>query len=76
MARVTVDDCINFVNNRYELVHLCTKRARQLFRGADPLVQCKNNEVVTALREIAAGKVRFHIRKMEVQEALDPSLTQ
>lgn len=61
MARVTVEDCLRFVRNRYELVHLCTKRTRQLFRGADRLVQCKNNEVVTALREIAAGKVRFQI---------------
>ena len=59
MARVTVEDCLQFVQNRYELVHLCTRRARQLFSGADRLVQCKNNEVVTALREIAAGKVRF-----------------
>ena len=58
MARVTVEDCLQFVRNRYELVHLCTRRTRQLFRGADRLVQCKNNEVVTALREIAAGKVR------------------
>ncbi len=59
MARVTVEDCLDFVENRYELVHLCTKRTRQLFRGAERLVICKNNEVVTALREIAAGKVRF-----------------
>lgn len=58
MARVTVEDCLQFVRNRYELVHLTTRRTRQLFRGADRLVQCKNNEVVTALREIAAGKVR------------------
>lgn len=59
MARVTVEDCLKFVENRYLLVHLCTKRTRQLFRGAERLVVCKNNEVVTALREIAAGKVRF-----------------
>lgn len=61
MARVTVEDCLQFVRNRYELVHLCTKRTRQLFRGAERLVQCKNNEVVTSLREIAAGKVRFSV---------------
>ena len=57
MARVTIEDCLNFVENRYELVHLCVKRTRQLFRGADRLVVCKNNEVVTALREIASGNV-------------------
>ncbi|MGZ3650252.1 MAG: DNA-directed RNA polymerase subunit omega [Bdellovibrionota bacterium] len=66
MARVTVEDCLNFVENRYELVHLCVKRTRQLFRGADRLVVCKNNEVVTALREIASGKVRFHIQHAPV----------
>lgn len=80
MARVTVEDCLRFVRNRYELVHLCTKRTRQLFRGADRLVQCKNNEVVTALREIAAGKVRFQIfearNAANAEEAANPSLTQ
>ena len=72
------EDCLNFVENRYELVHLCTKRTRQLFRGADRLVLCKNNEVVTALREIASGKVRFHIQRTVVPEAAEPnpSLTQ
>ncbi len=60
MARVTVEDCLEFVNNRYELVHLCTRRARQLFRGSDAMVDSKNGPVVTALREIAAGKVRFY----------------
>ena len=39
MARVTVEDCLTYVPNRYELVHLCTKRTRQLFRGAERLVQ-------------------------------------
>lgn len=68
MARVTVEDCLQFVRNRYELVHLCTRRTRQLFRGADRLVQCKNNEVVTALREIAAGKVRI----IDVEPAAAP----
>ena len=77
MARITVEDCLQFVNNRYELVHLCTKRTRQLFRGADRLVQCKNNEVVTALREIAAGKVRFHIQSMEpAASSSESTLTQ
>lgn len=60
MARVTVEDCLEYVKNRYELVHLCTRRSRQLFRGADQMVDSKNGPVVTALREIAAGKVRFY----------------
>jgi DNA-directed RNA polymerase subunit omega len=79
MARVTVEDCLLYVTNRYELVHLCTKRTRQLFRGAERLVQCKNNEVVTALREIAGGKVRFHIQRTPVTDNTpepNPTLTQ
>lgn len=59
MARITIEDCLLHVKNRYELVHLCVRRARQLHRGADRLVHCKNNDVVTALREIAAGKIHF-----------------
>jgi len=58
MARVTIEDCLERVDNMYELVHLATKRARQLYKGADPLVKSKNRVIVTALREIAAGKVR------------------
>ena len=57
MARVTIEDCLEKVGNMYELVHLATRRARQLYKGADPLVKSKNRIVVTALREIAAGKV-------------------
>jgi len=57
MARVTIEDCLSHVDNMYELVHLATKRARQLYKGADPLVKTKNRIIVTALREIAAGRV-------------------
>ena len=58
MARVTIEDCLLNVDNMYELVHLATKRARMLYKGADPLVKSKNRIVVTALREIAAGHVK------------------
>jgi DNA-directed RNA polymerase subunit omega len=57
MARVTIEDCLKNVDNMYELVHLATKRARQLYKGAEPLVKSKNRIIVTALREIAAGRV-------------------
>ena len=57
MARVTIEDCLDHVENMYELVHLATKRTRMLFKGAEPLVKSKNRVIVTALREIAAGKV-------------------
>ena len=58
MARVTIEDCLGNVENMYELIHLATRRARQLFKGSEPLVKCKNRIVVTSLREIATGKVR------------------
>jgi len=58
MARVTIEDCLKNVDNMYELVHLATRRARQLYRGSNPLVKSKNRVVVTALREIAATRVR------------------
>ncbi len=58
MARVTIEDCLDYVENMYELVHLATKRARQIYRGSEPLIRSKNRVLVTALREIAAGKVR------------------
>jgi len=57
MARVTIEDCLEKVENRYELVHLCAKRVKQLRQGDEPTVRSKNKEVVTALREIAAGKI-------------------
>ena len=58
MSRITVEDCLQKVNSRFELVMLAYKRARQLFNGAKPLIDSDNREVVVALREIAAGKVR------------------
>lgn len=57
MARVTIEDCLDKVENRYELVHLTAKRVKQLKDGADATVRSKNKEVVTALREIAASKI-------------------
>jgi DNA-directed RNA polymerase subunit omega len=58
MARITIEDCLEKVENRYELVHLAVKRVKQLREGRDSLVRSRNKEVVTALREIAAGKVK------------------
>ncbi|MGD0487480.1 MAG: DNA-directed RNA polymerase subunit omega [Syntrophorhabdales bacterium] len=59
MARITVEDCMDKVENRFELVHLAAKRAKQLVKGSRPLVKSSNREVVTSLREIAAGEVYF-----------------
>ncbi|MCB9545039.1 MAG: DNA-directed RNA polymerase subunit omega [Myxococcales bacterium] len=59
MARVTVEDCLDQIVDHFALVHLATLRYRQLHRGANRLVESRNKDVVTALREIASGVVRF-----------------
>ena len=58
MARITVEDCLENVDNRFELVLTATKRARQIAHGANPLVDEENDKpTVMALREIAAGHI-------------------
>ena len=57
MARITVEDCLQKVNNRFALIHMAAKRVRQLRKGAEPMVASKNRDVVISLREIAAGNV-------------------
>jgi len=69
MARVTVEDCIEKVTNRFELVHVAARRTKQLKRGGHPLVECENKEVVTSLREIAEGLVRPSHPEEEKSEA-------
>lgn len=60
MARITVEDCLQYENNRFALVLLASKRAKQILSGAHPLIaESKNKSIVTSLREIAAHKVRF-----------------
>ena len=62
MARVTVEDCLENVNNRFELVMVATKRARQIANGQKPLVEEENDKpTVIALREIAEGKIGAEI---------------
>ena len=63
MARITVEDCLREIPNRFLLTMVATKRTKQLFKGAEPLIEnkSKNRNVVLALREIAAGKVEFEI---------------
>ena len=58
MARITVEDCLSEIPSRFELVVLAAKRAKQLLKGAKPLLASDNRAIVVALREIAAGKVR------------------
>ncbi len=60
MARITVEDCLPQVDNRFALVLLATKRSRQLMAGARPLIDdAKDKPTVLSLREVATGKVRF-----------------
>ncbi|MGQ0503913.1 MAG: DNA-directed RNA polymerase subunit omega [Myxococcaceae bacterium] len=68
MARITVEDCVDHVDNRFALVLLGVKRARQLLAGARPVTEvAKNKPAVLALREIATGRVTFD---RDVREAL------
>lgn len=68
MARVTVEDCLEHEENRFALVIMASKRSRSLMKNARPLLHCKNKPLVTALREIAAGRVRFDRKSGEVVE--------
>src|SRR5262245_42808168 len=64
MARITVEDCLDRVSSRFDLVMLASIRVRQLQKGAKPCLVCDNREVVIALREIAANKVRWAIPRL------------
>ena len=68
MARITVEDCLEKVSTRFELVMLGARRAKMLIRGARPLVESTNRSIVTALREVAARKVYFVEPPEEDQE--------
>ncbi|MBU4315938.1 MAG: DNA-directed RNA polymerase subunit omega [Proteobacteria bacterium] len=60
MARITVEDCLKKVSNRFVLVNIASSRVRQIREGAEYLINSpKNEDIVMALREIAAGKVRM-----------------
>jgi len=64
MARITVDDCLEKIPNRFELTLVAAYRARQLHNGSEPLVNVQNSRdksTVVALREIAAGKVGVEV---------------
>ena len=57
MARITVEDCLEKLNNRFAIIHVAAERVRQLDKGSKRLVSGKNESAVTALSEIAAGNV-------------------
>ena len=80
MARITVEDCLNRIDNRFEMVLTATKRARQIANGAEPMVEEENDKpTVLALREIADGLVdpeRVDVLQAEIEaaEAFDTRL--
>ena len=63
MPRITVEDCLVMIPNRFQLVLAATYRARALGQGHTPKVESKNKPGVTALREIAAGKIGIEMLK-------------
>lgn len=73
MARITVEDCLEHVENRFDLVLLASRRARQIAQGADPLVPAENDKpTVIALREIAEGLVSTSgMDEMEAQREIE-----
>lgn len=71
MARVTVEDCLDRLDNRFALVLLVSKRAKQLLRGSLPVVASRNNKyIVSALREVAAGAVKYNLAENESMDLL------
>jgi DNA-directed RNA polymerase subunit omega len=63
MARITVEDCLKQIPNRFLLVMVAAKRTKQLYKGSQPLIEnkSKNKRIVLGLREVAAGKVDYEI---------------
>jgi len=72
MARVTVEDCLEQVNNRFELVLIAAQRTRQIIKGSPSLldVERDNKEAVIALREIAAGLIEYNVEEAPSDEEL------
>jgi DNA-directed RNA polymerase subunit omega len=69
VARITIEDCLEKVPSRFQLVHMAAKRVRQIREGSEYLVSSpKNEDIVVALREIAAGKVRAKTAGLEIEE--------
>jgi DNA-directed RNA polymerase subunit omega len=71
VARITIEDCLKRVSNRFLLVNMVAKRVRQIREGSDYLVSSpKNEDIVVALREVAAGKIiKVESEEKEEQEA-------
>ncbi|MCH8105255.1 MAG: DNA-directed RNA polymerase subunit omega [Proteobacteria bacterium] len=77
MARITVEDCLEHVDNRFDLVLLASRRARQISQGAEPLVPVENDKpTVIALREIAANLITdANMDEMEERQEMEKIAT-
>ena len=71
MARVSIEDCLDYIENRFALVAVAADRTRVIMEGTDPLIRTRNREAVTALREIAEGLI---IAKPTTPENVDPKM--
>ncbi len=72
MARVTVEDCLKKVPNRFMLVHMAARRVRQIREGSEYLIESsKNEDIVIALREIAAGRVNLKTENKKTDHSED-----
>ena len=77
MARITVEDCLEHVDNRFDMVLIAAKRAHQLSNGVDPLLPAENHKpTVVALRELAEGLIGRDIlhEKEETEDTIDEEL--
>lgn len=76
MARVTVEDCLEQVENRFALVLIAAQRTRQIIKGAPTLleIRAENKEAVVALREVAAGLIPYEIEAAPSQEELEEAV--
>ncbi|HUV78348.1 MAG TPA: DNA-directed RNA polymerase subunit omega [Desulfobacterales bacterium] len=75
MARITIEDCLKRVKNRFLLVNMAAKRVRQIREGSEYLVSSpKNEDIVVALREVAAGKITIKEEKKEELVEIEENL--
>ena len=75
MARITIEDCLKRVKNRFLLVNMAAKRVRQIREGSEYLVSSpKNEDIVVSLREVAAGKITIQEEEPEELEEIEENL--
>ena len=74
MARITIEDCLEELDNAFDICALAGKRAKDLASGADPLVESKDKPTVIALREISAGKIGMDYFEISNKEKIESQL--